>query len=124
MVKGIININDLENTIELTLNKSKNKEIYIETDMRALYNPMRMKNIEAATRNLVENILNICPICNCPGLKQIERIQGLPCKQCGLPTKSVLSYVYECVKCKHKKEIFYPNGETTEEPGSCQYCNP
>lgn len=124
MVKGITTEEDLKNAVEFILKKSKNNEVYIETDMRALYNPTRMKNIEAATKDLIKNIYNLCPKCSWPGLKLIERKKGLPCSWCGFPTELVLSLIYNCKKCGHSEEKFYPNEIEKADPGQCPYCNP
>ncbi len=41
--------------------------VYIETDMRAMYNPTRMKVIKRATKKLAEKINTHCPFCQMPG---------------------------------------------------------
>lgn len=124
MIKGITNKADLENAVEFALKNSYDGEIYIETDMRALYNPTRMRSIEAATNNLIKNIFNLCPKCGWPGFKLINKKEGLPCSWCGLPTKLALSYHYHCKKCGYTEEKLYPNGAKQADPGNCQYCNP
>jgi hypothetical protein len=43
------------------------KRIFIETDMRADKNPIRMKAIEKATIDLLKNIQSVCPQCKTPG---------------------------------------------------------
>jgi hypothetical protein len=48
----------------LLLEKFNN--LYVETDMRAMYNPSRMTVIQNATKKLVEKI-NSCCHCNIPG---------------------------------------------------------
>ena len=54
IIKGITNINHLKDAfIELF---DKFKSVYVETDMRAMYNPSRMKVIEAATQKLINKI--------------------------------------------------------------------
>ena len=124
MRKGINNKVDLKNAVEFALKNSCDGEIYIETDMRALYNPTRMRNIEAATNNLIKNIFNLCPKCGWPGFNLTSKKEGLPCSWCGLPTKLVLSYHYNCKKCGLTEAELYPNGEKQADPGDCQYCNP
>jgi hypothetical protein len=51
----------------LLLEKFNN--LYVETDMRAMYNPSRMTVIQNATKKLVEKINSCCPQCNIPGLE-------------------------------------------------------
>ncbi|KAB3532854.1 DUF6671 family protein [Alkaliphilus serpentinus] len=122
--KGITTKKDLEDAVSLALLKSIDGEFSIETDMRALYNPTRMKVIEAATRDLVKKIYTLCPKCLWPGFQLMERRPGLPCEWCGMPTELTLSLLYSCKKCGFKEEKLYPDGIKKADPGRCNYCNP
>jgi len=124
MIKGISSKEDLESAVEFALKNSNDGKVYIETDMRALYNPTRMKSIKAATDNLIKSIFNLCPKCDWPGYELIDSKKGLPCSWCGLPTELVRSYHYYCKKCEYTEEKLYPNGAKQADPGNCQYCNP
>jgi hypothetical protein len=97
---------------------------YIETDMRAMYNPLRMKVISHATLRLIEKIKSCCPNCNMPGFGIVSAKKGLPCQWCTSPTKSILSYVYQCQRCTFSKEEKYPHGKIAEDPMYCDVCNP
>lgn len=97
---------------------------YIETDMRAMFNPARMNNIQKAVHKLIEKINKQCPNCSNPGFSVTHVKTGLPCSLCGSSTDSVLSHIYECRNCKHFNEVFFPNGKQEEDPMYCQYCNP
>ena len=99
-------------------------EAYVETDMRAMYNPSRMKVIEKATKKLLEKINSCCPECNTPGFGVTDSIPGLRCSLCGSPTRSTLSYIFTCKKCSYTREEMHPNKITTEDPAYCDYCNP
>lgn len=98
--------------------------VYVETDMRAMHNPMRMQVIAEATQNLVDKLKSICPQCQTPGFAVTDVKEGLPCGLCGVPTKSVLSHHYSCKKCNYQEEKKYPNQKFTEDPTYCNYCNP
>ncbi|SEL13466.1 hypothetical protein SAMN04488700_0417 [Carnobacterium iners] len=124
MIKGITIKEDLEKAVAYALEKSINNEIFIATDMRASYNPKRMKNIEAATRDLLKNIVCLCPSCQWPGYKITDRKKGLPCKWCNYPTELTLSYRYSCGRCGYNEERNYPDGIEQADPGNCQHCNP
>jgi hypothetical protein len=100
------------------------KTAYVETDMRAMYNPTRMGVIETVAKKLVEKIKSTCPSCQFPGFGITEVKQGLPCEICNFPTQSTLSYLYICQKCGFHKEEKYPKGKKTEEPMYCAMCNP
>lgn len=97
---------------------------YVETDMRAMYNPTRMKVIKKAAQKLADKINSQCPECKTPGFGITDSKQGLPCELCKFPTRSTLSYIYACQKCNFQKEVKYPNGKTKEDPMYCDICNP
>ncbi len=97
---------------------------FAETDMRALYNPTRMSVIQSAAKKLVAKIKARCPECRTPGFGITEKKQGLPCKLCGSPTRSTLSYIYQCKKCAFIKEEKFPHNKTEEDPMYCDVCNP
>ncbi|MFV8332520.1 DUF6671 family protein [Flavobacterium sp. GSP14] len=104
--------------------KAEFVSVYAETDMRALYNPTRMKVIEKATQNLIEKIKHLCPNCSTPGFDIVTAQAGLPCENCSLPTRSTLSYLYQCKKCNHTENKLYPRGIQFEDPTYCDNCNP
>jgi hypothetical protein len=98
--------------------------VWIETDMRAMYNPTRMKTIENATLNLIEKIKSKCPNCNFPGFWIVDVAKGLPCSSCNLPTKSTKAFVYECKNCHYVLSREFPNNKSFENPMYCGFCNP
>jgi hypothetical protein len=97
--------------------------IWVETDMRALYNPTRMNVIGQATQNLVERIKSLCPQCAAPGfwIHNVER--GLPCAQCGAPTHGISRFIWSCQQCGHHEARPNPD-KTVEDPMYCFQCNP
>jgi hypothetical protein len=104
--------------------KKENGTAYIETDMRALFNPTRMKNIEKATAKLIEKMKSCCPSCQTPGFDVTELIAGLPCEWCERPTQSILKKIASCKKCNFKEEVLFPTGKKVESPEFCNHCNP
>ncbi len=97
---------------------------FAETDMRAMNNPTRMKVIEKAGKKLVKKLLSKCPDCSTPGYDVIKVNSGLPCGQCGFPTKSTLSHLLGCLKCGYTETKFKPNSKEIEDPMYCDRCNP
>ena len=97
---------------------------FVETDMRALYNPSRMKVIEQAANRLIEKVASCCPACGCPGFSVTKADPGLPCQLCGSPTQSTLSHLYQCQRCEFEKKEVFPKGKQTEDPMYCDICNP
>jgi len=122
IVKGITTSEQLTNTFHRFI--SNYGTVYVETDMRAMYNPTRMKVIETATKKLAKKINSLCPNCSTPGFGITEAISGLPCKQCRFPTRSTLSYIYSCKKCDFKKTEEFPKEKKVEDPLYCDFCNP
>lgn len=122
LIKGISNDQDLKNAFKEI--KKQFGSVYAESDMRALYNPSRMKAISIVTCELIKNLQSACPSCHTPGFVISDAKIGLPCSWCELPTNSVLSYIYTCQRCQYSKEQLYPNNKETEDPGYCNYCNP
>ncbi|MEM6752788.1 MAG: DUF6671 family protein [Cyanobacteria bacterium P01_C01_bin.38] len=124
IIKGINTEAALIEAINNSLKKSGNGTVHLETDMRAMYNPTRMKNIEKATYNLIQKINCLCPKCSIPGFDIIQRIPGLPCEWCSAPTTLTKSVIYKCQKCGFRKEQLFPDGKQFANPAHCMYCNP
>jgi hypothetical protein len=120
--KGITDNNTLINTY--TKLAQAHGSVYVETDMSAQFNPSRMEVIEQATKKLVAQLLVHCPHCQLPGFAINERILGLPCELCKLPTASVLGYIYKCKHCNYEQVANYPNKKEFEDPTYCNFCNP
>lgn len=120
--KGITNREKLLETFDKLQNNFQS--VYVETDMRALYNPSRMTVIAKAAEQLVAAILSTCPVCEMPGFGISDVKRGLKCDLCGFSTNGVKSHIYSCKHCAHTHEVAYPNGKTTEDPMYCDCCNP
>ncbi|MBC7881462.1 MAG: hypothetical protein H7Y37_09020 [Anaerolineae bacterium] len=122
LFKGIVSEVALNEAIQTVLAQSSTA--FLQTDMRAMYNPTRMKVIAEATQNLAAKLRSYCPNCGWPGFEIAKRKIGLPCEWCMSPTELVLAEVYECKKCKHQIEKKHPDGKEFADPGRCMYCNP
>jgi len=121
-IKGITDKNQLQKAYKKLMDKYSSA--FVETDMRAMYNPSRMQVIKAATIKLIDKINSICPNCNMPGFGITDSKSGLKCSLCSSPTNSTLSYIYVCQHCKFTKEEMYPHHKISEDPMFCDYCNP
>ena len=122
IAKGIIDFDALLKTYHHLFKQYGT--VYAETDMRAMYNPMRMAVIALAAKKLVEKIKSCCPSCKTPGFDVTDYREGLDCALCSMPTRSVKSLIYSCLKCNYSKEELYPNNKTSEDPMFCDFCNP
>ncbi len=104
--------------------KTNTDSVFVETDMRAMNNPKRMEVIREAGVELLKRIESQCPSCALPGFWISKVNPGLPCSQCGFPTRSSLSYTYSCVKCEHTEKKMFPRDIRFEDPMYCDICNP
>jgi len=120
--KGITDASELKSAFEECIQKFGNA--YVETDMRAMLNPLRMKAISKTAEELKNKILSACPKCDFPGFSVVEKQPGLPCSQCGMPTRSTLNLIYRCANCSFERKESFPSGKTYEDPMYCDFCNP
>ncbi len=104
--------------------KQTHDRVYAETDMRAQYNPTRMRVIAKAAQKLLDAVQSLCPQCGTPGFVVTAVKAGLPCEWCKSPTASTLSHLYACQKCEFKNEVHYPYQKQYEDPMYCNFCNP
>lgn len=104
--------------------KSQYGGVFVETDMRANFNPTRMEVIKKASIKLAALLNSKCPHCQTIGFEVTSNQLGLPCALCGCPTKSVLAQVSQCKKCQHEESKVFPKNKTTEDPMYCDRCNP
>ncbi|PZP54844.1 MAG: hypothetical protein DI596_12250, partial [Azospira oryzae] len=86
-------------------------------------NPTRMANIRLAAEELAKKLCSLCPACGTPGFWVLERVLGLPCADCGAPTREPRVEVLGCVKCVHR-EVRHYSDRVTADPGCCEHCNP
>lgn len=121
--KGIADWSHLRASFEQCLAQSDDRQVFVETDLRAFANPSRMQIIEQAARDLIRQIRSCCPVCGSPGYRVAARQPGLPCAACGLPTTNYRTEVWECVRCRHQVEQARLDCAVTS-PMYCSYCNP
>jgi hypothetical protein len=120
--KGLRDWEKLKKSFSYFLNKSGSA--YVETDMRAMHNPTRMKVIRDVAEQMVKTLSVVCPNCKTPGFEVKEIIEGLPCGVCYTPTRSALAFVRSCQKCQHTAEQQFPNRKQQEDAMYCDRCNP
>jgi hypothetical protein len=97
---------------------------FVETDMRALFNPSRMQVIGETAQLLVQKLNSFCPSCQLPGFAVTTAEPGLPCSLCGTPSSAALAHLMVCNHCQHQEKVEFPHGKKTEDPQYCQVCNP
>jgi hypothetical protein len=98
--------------------------VRVETDMRAHCNPTRMRHIAVLGQRLVERLRLRCPACGAPGFGRVDVRPGLPCADCGIPTRNVLSEIHGCGACGARRESPRVDGLRHADPATCDLCNP
>ncbi len=120
--KGLADWDSLKDAVTWARDLAPNRNVSIETDMRAFANPTRMENIRLAAENLAQRLTSLCPACGAPGFSLGGHVRGLPCEDCGSPTGEAKVDVHCCVRCDHQLLV-----EREREHASaryCDYCNP
>lgn len=120
--KGLTDWPSLQEAVAWAMNLDPNRQVFIETDMRASANPTRMENIRLAAEELARRLNSHCPACGAPGFAKAGLIRGLPCEDCGLPTHKAKADIHRCVRCEHQVQV--ARERTLAEAKYCDYCNP
>lgn len=97
--------------------------VFLESDLRAHANPTRMDTIRHAAENLAARYRSACPRCSAPGFSVVEHLTGLPCSDCGAPTREFLAEVWKCPKCAYTEQRVRAE-RTHADPARCDLCNP
>merc|ERR1711916_420732 len=103
ILKGVFDHEQVIRFVSASLKTGQKLEV--SSDMRAVYNPTRMLNIEKATQALVQNMQSKCPQCEAPGFIVSDQKPGLPCSNCGMPTRSIKTAIKKCQKCEYESSI-------------------
>jgi hypothetical protein len=122
ILKGITDPDQLR-TVALQLLENQGAG-YVETDMRAMFNPSRMQVIGETAQLLLQKLNSYCPFCKLPGFAVTAAEPGLPCSLCGTPSSAALTYLMVCHHCRHQEKVEFPHGKKKEDPQYCQVCNP
>lgn len=99
-------------------------DCFIETDMRAMNNPVRQKHLLQLGARLADKLCSICEQCGWYGFSVTRVERGLPCGWCGSQTDGILFEVSSCEQCGFEKEKYFPRGKQQEDPQFCNQCNP
>jgi len=121
--KGIATWTALEATFHLARGRAENGRVFLENDVRAHAHPTRMEVIRLAAEDLAAKLNSHCPACATPGFWVVERVAGLPCADCGAPTRETRAEVHGCLKCAHRETRERADRQHAD-PGRCDYCNP
>jgi hypothetical protein len=122
--KGITSESALRKAFEEAKALSEDGLVWLETDMRAHMNPMRMEVIGQLAHKLSSRLACTCPKCGAPGWGKVRTEPGLPCEFCNTPTDMNLREIFGCVLCDYEESKPREDGKTQAEQRYCPECNP
>ena len=122
--KGINCQQELEKAFEECMKQSANGNVWVETDMRAQFNPSRMAVIKELAEKLADRLAVHCPACDTPGWGKVRAESGLPCTWCKSETKMTSHEILGCTRCTYEETHEPPHGLQYADPGNCEFCNP
>ncbi|MCE2716205.1 MAG: DUF6671 family protein [Pseudomonadota bacterium] len=122
--KGVNSHVDLEEAFKECQKHEFNGKVWVETDMRAQFNPTRMTVIGELAEKLSKRLNTPCPSCYNPGWGNIGIEKGLPCSYCGLETEMTKHEIFGCVKCEYKQISKPREQQQLADPLYCSFCNP
>jgi len=122
--KGLHNEHKVAQAMIDCFSASKTGRVILATDLRAHHNPTRQKIIYEAGKKLLEALRSFCPECRYPGFAITKGIPGLPCQECGEPSRLSKEVLLQCPSCKFEKLNPRPDGVKSVGPSQCGHCNP
>ncbi len=124
LYKGIVDKSLLKTSFEKAMIASGDRLVWVETDMRAQFNPSRMAIIGELADRMARRLATSCPSCHAPGWGLVNTENGLVCEGCGQQTDMILHEIHGCVLCSHMETRPRPDGLQVAPQMYCQFCNP
>ncbi len=122
--KGLQTYEALHQAFIVACQNSGDGQAFVQTEMRAHFNPTRMRNIAKLAGDLAKRLCSICPVCQTPGWGKIAIKTGLPCSWCQTKTNLVKNEIWGCAKCDYQEAKERLDGLRAAEPTYCPSCNP
>ncbi|MBG0798487.1 hypothetical protein IYX23_12480 [Methylocystis sp. L43] len=124
LAKGIVDPDRLRRAIEAAAAVSSDGRARMETDMRAHFNPTRMRSLAILAERLAQRLARQCPACGAPGFGRTGSRAGLLCEACGAPTELVVAERLGCPACDYTEERLRGDGLQRAPAQHCPLCNP
>jgi hypothetical protein len=124
LAKGIVDPDRLRRAIETAAAASSDGRARMETDMRAHFNPTRMRSLAILAERLAQRLARQCPACSAPGFGRTGSRAGLLCETCGTPTELVVGEILGCPACDYTEERLRGDGLQRAPAQHCPLCNP
>lgn len=122
IAKGICEFDELKELLGFYF--KNNHVLRLETDMRAMMNPTRMRVIHILAKKLVKRLLTTCKQCRTPGFGRQSVSGSLLCEYCDSETTLHQHRVLHCIKCDYQEYLPRVDGLVKADPQYCPYCNP
>lgn len=120
--KGLMSREQIEDAFSALSQNKTLSNIEVCYDLRAMHCPERQVTIKLAAENLVERLRSSCPQCGEVDFFPEQRVPGLPCETCHLPTQMTKAYKSTCKHCNFESET--PIEQSHAETVNCGFCNP
>jgi len=98
--------------------------VRLASDMRADRNPTRMRLLAELAERFAHRLATECPECGFGGFGWVAYLRGLPCEECGGPTRLARGEVHGCVRCAHTAEVGRRDGLEVAGVDACPSCGP
>jgi len=103
--KGVDAEGALESAFRECVKHSADRKAWVETDMRAMFNPTRMEVIAELGGRLAERLAALCPKCSTPGWGRVRLLPEMDYGDCAGGVAVGASEVHGCVKCGHEERM-------------------
>lgn len=103
--KGVDAEEALEAAFRECVKHSADQKAWVETDMRAMFNPTRMEVIAELGGRLAERLAALCPKCRTPGWGRVRLPPVMECGDCAGGAVAEDSEIHGCVKCGHEERL-------------------
>lgn len=124
IVKGITTKHRLAEAITSVQDAHGSARVLVQTDMRANYNPSRMKTLAKLAEKLCSRLATPCPNCDQPGFGRAIPASGLPCAECGSLTSLSNGHHITCDACTYSEHVERADRLQKADPRYCPECNP
>lgn len=104
--------------------ESEDGKVFLQTDMRANFNPLRMQHIGELAEKLAKRLASACVQCQQPGWGIKKWQPGLECSLCKQETDLIRYEIYGCTLCPYEEIIDLSLHGKLADPAYCHYCNP
>lgn len=119
--KNIETMNDALEAYHALKAEAPFNRVLVQTDMRAMKNPLRMSFISELADMLAERLATPCPSCHEYGFGEHEVVYGQPCSDCSAPTPNKYGSRITCTECSYVDEQI---DDSLSSPYYCSVCNP